>query len=338
MKNLMDEYIDFTSKKIKKYIKIILRTKYDEEIVQEFLKTYINSRYYNINEENSRAFYLKITDSLTRKQESLKTKVEKDKLEIVDATKQIFTYMLFFDNVRKVENFKNINSIREVIVQLLSYCEQTLGLKAQESIENSLYNEITSDLLDKDIYLDNFETDDFLLNFEKTVEYENVYYTKLDYNIKVPSIYSDEAIDKVFNSGTVAENKLVVEYELLSVVTIRDILSGDFKDKYIAEFNNSLFKKTQKLDSIFTILNNQALQDKIYITITYRDWQKNNSLITGYMKEGFNFVVELDDYFKDVSELAQLAVVFKYVIVPSNIQVYKEVIKQKTKYTNLLEK
>ena len=338
MKNLMDEYIDFTSKKIKKYMKIILRTKYDDEVVQEFLKTYINSRYYNINEDNSRAFYLKITDALNRKQELLKTKVDKEKIDIVESVKQIFTYMLFFDNVRKVENFKTFDSIREVIKKLLEYCEQALGLKAQESVENSLYNEVNTDLLDKDIYLDNFETDDFYLNFERTLENENVYYTKLDYNIKVPMIYSDDAIDKVFNSGTVAENKLVVEYELLSVVSIRDILSGNFKDKYIAEFNNSLFKKTQKLDSMMAIIDNQALQDKIYITITYRDWQKNNSLITGYMKDGFNFVVELDDYFKDTSELAQLSVVFKHIIVPSNIQVYKDVIKQKQKYTNLLEK
>ena len=81
MKNLMDEYIDFTSKKIRKYMKIILRTKYDEEVVQEFLKTYINSRYYNINDDNARAFYLKITDALNRKQELLKTKVDKEKLE-----------------------------------------------------------------------------------------------------------------------------------------------------------------------------------------------------------------------------------------------------------------
>lgn len=337
MKNLMDEYIDFTSKKIKKYIKMILRSKYDEDIVQEFLKTYINSRYYNINDENSRAFYLKITDSLNRKQELLKTKIDKEKVEILEAVKKIFTFMLFFDNVRKVENFKNIKSIREVIVQLLSYCEKTLGLKAQESLEESLYNEITSDLLDKDIYLDNFETDDFLLNFEKTIEYENVYYTKLDYNIRVPAIYSDEAIDKVFNSGTVAENKLVVEYELLSVVAIRDILEGNFKDKYITEFNNSLFKKTQKLDGIFAILDNQALQDKIYITITYRDLEKNKSFIGDYVRKGFNFAIELDDYFTDVEELGKLTI-FKYIIVPNNIKLCKEVLKRKTKYTNLLEK
>lgn len=337
MKNLMDEYIDFTSKKIKKYIKMILRSKYDEEVVQEFLKTYINSRYYNINDENSRAFYLKITDSLKRKQDTLQTKIDKDKLDIVDATMRIFTYMLFFDNVRKVENFKNINSIREVITKLLSYCEQTLGLKNQESLEESLYNEITSDLLSKDIYLDNFETDDFLLNFERTDEFENVYYTKLDYNIKVPAIYSDEAIDRVFNTGTVGENKLVVEYELLSVVTIRDILEGNFKDKYITEFNNSLFKKTQKLDSILAIINNQALQDKIYLTITYRDLEKNRSLISDYMRQGFNFVIELDDYFTDVEELGKLTL-FKFIIVPNNIKLCKEVLKRKTKYTNLLEK
>lgn len=337
MKNLMDEYIDFTAKKIKKYIKIILRTKYDDEVVQEFLKTYINSRYYNVNADNSRAFYLKITDSLTRKQEILKNKVDKEKLDIIDPLKQIFTYMLFFDNVRKVENFKNIGSIREIIIQLLKYCEQTLGLKYQESVENALYDEITSDLLDKDIYLDNFETDDFLLSFEKTLEYENVYYTKLEHNFRVPAMYSDEAIEKVFNSGTVAENKLVVEYELLSVVAIRDILSGDFKDKYIAEFNNSLFSKTQKLESVLTILDNQALQDKIYITITYRDFEKNKDTILGYIKKGYNFALELDDYFKDVDEIGRL-IMFKFIIVPNNIKLHQEIIKQKSKYTNLLEK
>ena len=57
---------------------MILRNKYNEDITQEFLKTYVNSRYYNINEESSRAFYLKITDSLTKKQDILNVKYEDD--------------------------------------------------------------------------------------------------------------------------------------------------------------------------------------------------------------------------------------------------------------------
>ena len=73
---------------------------------------------------------MKITDELNRKQELLKNKVDKEKLDIVEPVKQIFTYMLFFDNVRKVENFKTFDSIREVIKKLLEYCEQALGINA----------------------------------------------------------------------------------------------------------------------------------------------------------------------------------------------------------------
>lgn len=339
MKNLMDEYIDFTSKKIKKYIKMILRNKYNEDITQEFLKTYINSRYYNINEDSSRAFYLKITDELNHKQEILNSKYEEDeKLKIlIECTKQIFVYMLFFDNVRKVENFKNIKSIREVIMQLLDYCENTLGIKLQENLEEDLYNEITSDMLEKDIYLDNFETENFILDFERDKEHETIYHTKLDYNIRLPMQYSFDAIEKVYNSGTVAENKLVVEYVLLSVVAIRDILNGNFKDVYIAEFCNSLFKKVQKLESVLAILTNQALQDKIIITISYRDFQKNKEAILEYTNRGFKFAIELDDYLENVDEIKKLKM-FKFILLPNNIKLYKEIVKCKKQFTNILEK
>ena len=48
MRNLMDTYLNFTEKKIKKYIKTIFAKYYDEDIVSEYLKTYINARYYNV--------------------------------------------------------------------------------------------------------------------------------------------------------------------------------------------------------------------------------------------------------------------------------------------------
>ena len=337
MRNLMDEYIDFTSKKIKKYVRMILRSKYDEKIVQEFLKTYINSRYYNIIEESSRPFYLKITDELNKKQKILNEKDEDGKELVIEVTKQIFVYMLFFDNVRKVENFKNIKSIKEVINQLIDYCQKTLDTKMQDDIHEALYNEITADMLDKDIYLDKFETDSFILDFEKTKELDNVYYTRLDYNMRLPMQYSYEAVEKVYNTGTVAENKLAVEYVLLSVVAIRDVLNGNFKDKYIVEFSNSLLKKEQKLDGLLAILTNQALQDKINITISYRDFQKNRDMILEFIGKGYNFAIELDDYLEDVEIIKKLKM-FKFIIVPNNIKLYKEAIKYKKQFANILEK
>lgn len=338
MKNLMDEYIDFTSKKIKKYIKLILGIKYEETIVEEFLKTYINSRYYNINEEvSSRPFYLKITDELTKKEKILKKKSQRSKFILIEGTKQIFSYIYFFDNVRKVENFKTIKSIKEVIEQLVDYCNKNLSIKISDETKEVIYKEVASDILKKDIYLDNFETDNFYLNLKKDKKNDYIYYTKIEHNMKLPMQYSEEAIEKVFNSGTVTENKLVVEYVLLSVVAIRDILNGNFKDKYIAEFSNTLFKKAQKLESVLASINNQALQDKIYITVSFKDFQKNKKDIMEYTRKGYNFAIELDDFVENVEQVKELTI-FKYVLLPQNIKLYKEIIKNKKMFTNILEK
>ena len=62
----MDTYLKFTEKKIKKYMKTIFNIYYDEELIDEYLRTYINARYYNIknSEKPARAFYLRILDEL----------------------------------------------------------------------------------------------------------------------------------------------------------------------------------------------------------------------------------------------------------------------------------
>lgn len=64
MKNIMDTYLNFTEKKIRKYMKLILDGYYEEIVVKEYLRTYINARYYNIRntEKPARAFYLRILD------------------------------------------------------------------------------------------------------------------------------------------------------------------------------------------------------------------------------------------------------------------------------------
>ena len=126
MKNLVDTYLNFTERKIKKYMRTILVKYYDEQIVSEFLRTYVNARYYNIqnSEKPARAFYLRILEELEYKEDILMKKCEQEtetlddkqkKLNIINGTKQAFSYMLFFDNVRNVENFKTIDSIKEII-------------------------------------------------------------------------------------------------------------------------------------------------------------------------------------------------------------------------------
>ena len=80
MNNLMDTYITFTEKKIKKYMKTLLSKQYDEQIINEYLKTYINARYYNIQntDKPARAFYLRILEELEYKEDILMKKCEEE--------------------------------------------------------------------------------------------------------------------------------------------------------------------------------------------------------------------------------------------------------------------
>ena len=79
MKNIMDTYLNFTEKRIKKYMRLFYSQFYNEEIVNEYLKTYVNARYYNIRntDKPARAFYLRILDELDFKKEILIKRNEK---------------------------------------------------------------------------------------------------------------------------------------------------------------------------------------------------------------------------------------------------------------------
>lgn len=331
----MDTYLKFTEKKIKKYMKIVFSVNYDEEIIEEFLRTYINARYYNVqnSEKPARAFYMRILDELEYKEDMLMEKCDAEaeslnekqsRLNLIHSIKEAFGYVLFFDNVRNIENFKTIDSLHEIIEKMLESVEKDFDIKNSKDVEEKLYQEVKSDMIEKDIFLDKFETDEFSLVFENANFDENFYFVELEHNIKMPMQYSDSAINKVFTEGIIAEDKLQIEYILLSTVAIRDIINGNFKDCYIAEFETSLFKKKQKLNGILALIENQALQEKINLNIKYADYMKNQKSVLEYIKRGFSFVITLDDTLKNAEDIEKLKM-FKLVIVPEELKIYKEI-------------
>lgn len=306
MKNIMDMYLDFTEKRIKKYMKMIYGRYYDEEVTTEYLRTYVNARYYDIRntDKPARAFYLRIIDELEFKEQILMKKQElKQKQQMINNVKKVFAYMLFFDNVRKVENFKKIESLREIITKIMEIVTSDFNIKTSKEKEDNLYKQITSDMLDADIFLDKFQTDEFVLSFENYEKNEDLYLAKLEHNVNMPMQYSDTAIDKVFSEGIVAEDKLQVEYMLLSVMAVRDIIEGNFKDKYVAEFTNTLFKKKAKLDGLLSIIENQALQEKINIKLDYSDYMENQKIVLEYTNRGYNFAIMQNNKIKSVKDI-----------------------------------
>ena len=163
----MDTYIAFTEKKIKKYMKAILAKQYDEDVVNEYLKTYINARYYNIQNTDTpaRAFYLRILEELEYKEDILMKKCEEEaenldekqkKLDGIHNLKELFAYILFFDNVRNVENFKTIDNIKEIVSKMIQTANALFKIDISQNVEKKLYEEIKSDMLEKEIFLEKF--------------------------------------------------------------------------------------------------------------------------------------------------------------------------------------
>ena len=348
MKNLMDVYLSFTERKIKKYMKLIFNQYYDENIVNEYLRTYINARYYNIIniEKPARAFYLRILDELDYKEDTLMEKCEKEaeslsekqqRLKVISTVKEVFGYILFFDIVRNIENFKTIGSIKEIVAKALAVASEAYGFKVPKDAEDKIYKEIKSDLLSKDLFLDKFDTDEFMLNFENSELRDDLFFVELLYNVKMPMQYSSQAVAQVFSEGIIAEDKLQVEYLLLSIIVIRDIVNGSFKDTYIAEFAPTLFKKKQKLDSLLSIIDNQALQSEISLNIMYSDYIKNKKSVFEYTKKGFNFTITLDNSIQNIEDVEELKM-FKIVIAQKNLVLYRDLKNNKTLFTNVVFK
>lgn len=340
MKSLINIYIDFTKKNIKKYMKMIFERKYNEDVTNEFIKTYINARYYNITntEKNIRTFYQRILEELNIKADRLNSRSDIEDKEIIEQEKNIFEYILFFDNVRDVENVKEFENIRDVVKKIGDIRNKELNMKNSEAFEEKLYTQVMDDILEKEIFLEKAgDSSDFSLEFSKNKDLKDLYSVTLNYNIKMPMQYSEDAIEKVYNSGLIAEEKLKVEYNLLTVVAVRDILNGEFKDKYIVEISISLLKKRTKLDGILSILDNQALQDKIYINIMYEDYEKYKKIILECINKGYNFTITLDNSLKDAEEVEKLKM-FKLILVPENLNVYKNVMKKQEVLKNIINK
>ena len=160
---------------------------------------------------------------------------------------------------------------------------------------------------------------------------------KLKYNIKFPMIYSNNAIEKVFNSDIVNEDKLFIEYILLSIKIINDIEDGNYNLNYLVEFSNSLFEKKQKLNRLLEVINNQSIQDRISFIIDHKNFIKYKEEIYNFIKEGFKIAIKLDETFEfDVIELKRLTI-FSYILVDKNFNYYQDVLKNKKILENIIE-
>ena len=325
--NLMDQYIQNTRNNIKDFTKMFFGEEYSEEISNEYIDSYIESRIYNFGEGEDKFFYIRINSNLSIKKNELQMRFPKIEEKVLDDNLRIYQFVFYIDGVRSIADLPQFCKL---------VCDKRntqFELKSVINLEERLLKLIKRVNEEKESFFKKYETEYFSLNIEKYKLIDNTYKVDLNYEFKIPYIYSEKVIEEVYNEGVINEDKLMIEYTLLTLLCIKDINKGNFDTKYIVNFASSLYKKKQKLKQTLKILDNAVAQDKVFLKLNYQDFEENKELIYELMKDGFRFAIIIDDTFNpSIMDLKKLSI-FKYLLIEEQSKNFDE-IKRLEQYLN----
>lgn len=329
--NIMNEYIELTKKQINEYMKLALGEKLNQKYCSLFTERYINIRYFNYYEnEFHETARKKILDHLKQVGEEMIINNIEDR-ELIETMRVFFYYVLYFDNVVYYKDLKM------KIAQIAKVKKRVFNSELYD-FEEKLYQSIQYHMKEKDDLVKRFSSDEFYIKLTNYPDKLKVYRVNLKYNnIKFPLEYSDFAINKAFQMGLVNEDKLVVEYYLIVLQILKDILKLNFKKRYVLEFADTLLKKPKKIKSILNIINNPAVQDKISLKIKHEEFLKNKEVVYDLMREGFKITIILDNSFEVNFKNIESLQMFEFVIINKNLKQYEEIICNKENIHNIIE-
>ena len=329
--NIMEQYIEITKKQIEDYMKLVFEDKFNKRYFDLFTERYINIRYYNYyDNEVIDTMRRKILEHLKKVCEDIIINNINDR-ELIENMKVFFYYVLYFDNVVYYKDLRN------KIEQIAKIKKRIYGDVQEEFIE-ILYQKMQQYIEQKKELVERFSTENFYIRITNYPDRSNVYRINLKYkNIKFPLEYSEFAINKAFQVGLMAEDKLVVEYYLIVIQILKDILKLNFKRKYILEFADTLLKKPKKIKGFLNIINSSAVQEKVSLKIRYEQFVQNKETIYELMRNGYKITIILDNSFDVTFKNIETLEMFEFVIVNRDLKKYNEIKQNIQELNNIIE-
>ena len=314
------ELLNKKRKKCKNIIEKIMLLKTDEleEIIKElnfhreyktnepsikeyFLKIYIDGKYYNfcgnVNVSyDTRNMVSKIEKLMEQTGEYLKKNYKgKDSkfAEKVDKFIKIFSLLPFLEKNASSDVKTKRETFKKKIYQTLKkeYISEVEATKVAEEIikTQKIYINARKYLLEK------LDTNTFKIKYTKVKE-AKMYGVDLDHNINFSKIYSNYIVDKTYQEGIVAEDKVFVLVKMLLIEIAKDMLESDFSKKYLLYIPESLYEKEVKLNQLFDLLNDEYAKYAIRILVKYDEIDGNKTIIKNLIKEGFQFILSIDNH------------------------------------------
>ena len=204
--------------------------------------------------------------------------------------------------------------------------------------EEKLYQKMQEIMNEKEELLKRFSSEEFYIKLTNYPDKLKVYRVNLKFqNIKFPLEFSDFAINKAFQIGLVSEDKLVIEYYLVVLQILKDVLKLNFKKKYVLEFAETLLKKPKKIRGFLNIINNPIIQEKISLKIKYEEFLKKSETVFELMREGYKITVILDNSFEPNFKNIESLQMFEFVIINRNLKNYVEIMNSIENLYNIIE-
>lgn len=329
--NIMEQYIEITKKQIEEYMELVFKDKFNKGYCELFTERYINIRYYNYYEnEVIETMRRKILNHLKQVGEDIIINNINDR-ELIENMRIFFYYVLYFDDVVYYKDLKNkIQQISKIRERIYGY--------SSEQFTDELYEKMQEYIKQKKEIMNRFLSDNFFIKLTNYPDKTKIFRVNLKYkNIKFPLEYSEFAINKAFQVGLMAEDKLVVEYYLAVIQILKDILKLNFKRKYILEFADTLLKKPKKIKSILNIISSSAVQDKVSLKIRYEYFVQNKEIVYELMRNGYKITIILDNSFDVTFKNIETLQMFEFVIISRELKEYSEIKQNIKELKNIIE-
>ncbi len=303
-RNVVKDYLDYDRQNLMNYISLITNKKLNSDICNMIIDTYINIRYFNAytsikkNPIDNIEYYV-----LDNFKKNFATKdVRKNSLLILDAL-IILRYVILYEKYGDKEEAKKSLELYEEKVRD--------KYNNTEILVSGIIKDVKTNYQKKQRFISELASSDFSID-KKNTNIANVFDVILDNSINIPDLFSDIAVNRVYNTGVINEDKMLVYYTLLSREILLDMINYEYDKKYLISFPESIIDRNSKLDNLLKIIDLDYLKERIVLEISYHDYKEYKDSYDYLIHKGYSFAVIIDEEIKDDLVIFN---VFSYIIV-----------------------
>lgn len=286
-KNIIEKSLKIKRIEISQIIDILLEKErayvMKSNLRDDFIVAYMTAKYHNGEDSKN---ITKVKSAITDLSQKLSKKYIRDEKQqiIINAYSETLKLIAVLEQNR---NEENKNKIYEKEIKKCKNWDK-------DYITYVIYNinEVQEKCMDiMDASLKKLETNTFEIELNKIVSKKDLYAVVLNHNISFSKVYSEYIVDKTYNEGIVAEDKIAVLLTLLSGQIARDIMAFDYSKKYIIHIPKGLYEKEKKLDGLLKLIDDDYAKNHVFILVDIETIFANKKTTTRLKKDGYNLSI-----------------------------------------------